>query len=163
MPFTHPDKVCCASNAQTAWPFATAYPTWKRLKRAWNGVGLHATTDDNKVDKFAGVRYHCLLTIGTATTKETMMKLPSIGALATLPTYMSTHNNGIAPSWPPRPSWNPPSWNPPSWTKPWCKPACNASEASCIAACEAGTAGVGTPVCMAACHAAGDHCRSRCR
>ena len=46
--------------------------------------------------------------------------------------------------------------------KPFCNAACGVAEAAAVAACSAISGGIGVAVCVAAAHAAGDLCRSRC-
>jgi hypothetical protein len=43
----------------------------------------------------------------------------------------------------------------------WCKLACNGAEAAAVAACAA-LSGPAAAVCVAAAHAAGEYCRSKC-
>ncbi|HEY4302857.1 MAG TPA: hypothetical protein VGM82_00210 [Gemmatimonadaceae bacterium] len=43
-----------------------------------------------------------------------------------------------------------------------CTIACNVAEAAAVAACTAATGGVALTICLAAAHAAGDLCRSKC-
>jgi hypothetical protein len=52
-----------------------------------------------------------------------------------------------------------PSFN---FKNPICNAACGVSEAAAVAACSALSGGVAIAVCVAAAHAAGDYCRSRC-
>jgi len=45
---------------------------------------------------------------------------------------------------------------------PFCKAACDIAQAAAVAACTAGTAGIGLAVCLAAAQVAGDACRNSC-
>jgi hypothetical protein len=49
-----------------------------------------------------------------------------------------------------------------NFTNPFCSAACGVAEAAAVAACSALSGGVAIAVCVAAAHAAGDYCRSRC-
>lgn len=49
-----------------------------------------------------------------------------------------------------------------NFKNPICTAACGVAEAAAVAACSAITGGVAVAVCVAAAHAAGDYCRSRC-
>jgi hypothetical protein len=48
-----------------------------------------------------------------------------------------------------------------SFKNPFCPAACGVAEAAAVAACSA-LSGPAIPICVAAAHAAGDYCRSRC-
>jgi len=48
-----------------------------------------------------------------------------------------------------------------SFANPFCSAACGVAEAAAVAACSA-LSGPAVPICVAAAHAAGDYCRSRC-
>jgi hypothetical protein len=49
-----------------------------------------------------------------------------------------------------------------NFTNPICSAGCGVAEAAAVAACSALSGGVAIAVCVAAAHAAGDYCRSRC-
>ena len=47
-------------------------------------------------------------------------------------------------------------------SNPFCSAACGIAEAAAVAACSAISGGIGVAVCVAAAHAAGEFCRSKC-